>query len=98
MSDPAENMVERARLAFVAKLQETPSWDRAKACEVADFRLAMRAAIEAMREPTEAMDVAGRFRCHRVDVNDGSMRRSCGGFLGETAAGQWQRMIDEALK
>jgi hypothetical protein len=56
-----------------------------------------RAAIEAMREPTEAMDVAGRHRCHGVDVGDGSMRMACGAFLGETASEQWRRMIDAAL-
>ena len=55
-----------------------------------------RVAIEAMREPTEAMWEAGKHRCHGVDLNDGS-RRVCGGYLGETSAEQWRRMIDAAL-
>ena len=50
------------------------------------------------RQATPAMDVAGRIRCHGVDVGDGSQRRACGGFIGETAAEQWERMVEAALR
>lgn len=56
-----------------------------------------RAAIEAMREPTEAMAKMGEFRCHGVSTGDGAPA-VCARFLGESAEGRYQLMIDEALK
>lgn len=69
----------------------------AKQPEKCDCWADARAVIAALREPTEAMDVAGRFRCYGIDLLDGTMRTVCGGFLGESATAQWRRMIDAAL-
>jgi hypothetical protein len=75
----ASEMVEAVAKAIVGRMDTSYSWQ--EAVEVA------RAAIAAMREPTEAMEVA---------AEDVVLSRPAS--QKHAAATVWQAMIDEALK
>ena len=92
-------MIERAKAAMNETYQTFGQRGDLRTVAISDAcaEAMVRAVVAALREPTEVMDKAGRYRCHGVDVNDGSMRRACGGYLGETASEQWRRMIDAIL-
>lgn len=82
-------MLERAAKAHYERLHYT-RWENLTPSTRAGFLAAMRAAIEAMREPTEEMCDAG---ADRLDTNDPADR--CPGPNDMERA--WQTMIDAIL-
>jgi len=55
-----------------------------------------RAAIAAMREPTEAMLKAGKVPTREISLGNGTTATGFGLWGGERSS--WQAMIDKALK
>jgi hypothetical protein len=83
MSDPAPSMVEQVALAIHAIGILAPADHSWEACaQKPAFRMAARAAIEAMRHPTEAM-VKAAPNLRDVDFYPSDV---------------WQAMIDGALR
>lgn len=80
-------MVERvAKAIYVSEIGSDAGWDDTRVVKARHLWLAKaRAAIGAMREPTELMVKSG-YREDSEGAND------------EDTADQWRRMIDEALK
>lgn len=89
-------MVDRAVRAWLVKANEpAPNvllFDELYADQLENVRECMRAAIAALREPTEAMCRAGLDHYAEHDPYDSPLGPD-GSF-----AGQWRAMIDESLK
>jgi len=79
-------MVERAAVAFMKALGDV---QEAEDLTLERAARAARAAIEAMREPTDGMLNAAR---------DWSIAKNGMGVGNDQASGCWQAMIDEVLK
>ncbi len=89
MSEMVER-VARAQYALDAAKGFLPPWDHA-AAHVKDFYCeTARAAIEAMREPTEAMLEVGAQYCYQTYGGDWDTSLN-------DARVSWQAMIDETL-
>jgi hypothetical protein len=82
-------MVERVARAIAAKSAAVRPGDRLEIDECwQDYALEARAAIEAMREPSEWM----------VSMGDIAMADGRGGYNDGTSRPVWQDMIDAALR
>ena len=86
-------MIERVAKALFLKNNPRLSWEKASRESTDHFRSVAKIAIEAMREPTEAMLVSGDeqiiefLKDHIFALRDST-----------PAAAAWQLMIDKALK
>lgn len=84
-----ESMVKRVADAIDDKLSDFPEMGRARIERLA------RTAIEAMREPTEAMLKAGEIPTRQIQLGNGTFATGLG--FGACAWSMWPRMIDAAL-
>jgi hypothetical protein len=87
----APEMVERVARAMFDLNIEMLDWDRVHESVSEGYRHSTRAAIAAMREPTEGMVTAGKD-AYKVTRGKRSNLHGPAGL-----AGKWQAMIDAAL-
>ena len=96
----AESMIERVARAICAKDPNDYEWDWLTEGGKAHFLDAARAAIEAMREPTEDMhEAAEEISVYYDDFScgDGNVTLGLSGYR-EKFNGIWSQLIDAALK
>lgn len=92
MSNPT--MTERVADAIYREFENRPRYARSQMNGLLAADLA-RVAIEAMREPTPAMEAAGEFPTRRIDLGNGTTAEGLG--FGASAVSSYVRMIDAAL-